>query len=154
MECMRWRTFPDESTSSLHDIESGVDRGRSHGSWSRNRPRSSDAFVRSVLLDQERRDGTGVVHRSLPCRSARRSNLGREQFRKGRNIPVYGPTRGSDVEQETIRDPKNVFTLDPMTEPTPIVHVVDDDDSVRTAVMRLLRAAGYVVRGYSCAGEF
>ena len=41
-----------------------------------------------------------------------------------------------------------------MTEPTPIVHVVDDDDSVRTAVMRLLRAAGYLVRGYSCAGEF
>ena len=41
-----------------------------------------------------------------------------------------------------------------MTEPTPIVHVVDDDDSLRTAVMRLLRAAGYEVRGYSCAGEF
>jgi FixJ family two-component response regulator len=58
------------------------------------------------------------------------------------------------VEQETIRSSKNLLALDPMTEPTPIVHVVDDDDSVRTAVMRLLRAAGYVVRGYSCAGEF
>jgi FixJ family two-component response regulator len=41
-----------------------------------------------------------------------------------------------------------------MTEPAPIVHVVDDDDSLRTAVMRLLRAAGYEVRGYSSAGEF
>jgi FixJ family two-component response regulator len=41
-----------------------------------------------------------------------------------------------------------------MTEPHPIIHIVDDDDSVRTAVMRLLRAAGYEVRGYSCAGEF
>jgi FixJ family two-component response regulator len=40
-----------------------------------------------------------------------------------------------------------------MTEPTPMIHIVDDDDSVRTAVMRLLRAAGYEVRGYSCAGE-
>ena len=37
---------------------------------------------------------------------------------------------------------------------TPIIHVVDDDDSVRTAVMRLLRAAGYEVRGYPSAGEF
>ena len=41
-----------------------------------------------------------------------------------------------------------------MTERTPIVHVVDDDDSVRTAVMRLLEAAGYEVRGYASAGEF
>jgi FixJ family two-component response regulator len=31
---------------------------------------------------------------------------------------------------------------------------VDDDDSLRTAVLRLLRAAGYEVRGYPSAGEF
>jgi FixJ family two-component response regulator len=41
-----------------------------------------------------------------------------------------------------------------MTSPTPIVHVVDDDDSLRTAVTRLLRAAGYQVRGHCSAGEF
>jgi FixJ family two-component response regulator len=41
-----------------------------------------------------------------------------------------------------------------MTPPTPIVHVVDDDDSVRTAVTRLLQAAGYQVRAYPSAGEF
>ena len=41
-----------------------------------------------------------------------------------------------------------------MTGPAPIVHVVDDDDSVRTAVMRVLRAAGYEARGYASAGEF
>jgi FixJ family two-component response regulator len=35
-----------------------------------------------------------------------------------------------------------------------IVHVVDDDDSVRTAVVRLLQAAGYEARGYASAGEF
>ena len=34
------------------------------------------------------------------------------------------------------------------------VHVVDDDDSFRTAVARLLRAAGYEVRTYASAGEF
>src|SRR5258707_15586350 len=41
-----------------------------------------------------------------------------------------------------------------MTPFSPVVHVVDDDDSLRTAVMRLLRAAGYEVRGYPSAGEF
>jgi FixJ family two-component response regulator len=41
-----------------------------------------------------------------------------------------------------------------MTSPIPVVHVVDDDDSLRTAVMRLLRAARYQVRGHSSAGEF
>jgi FixJ family two-component response regulator len=41
-----------------------------------------------------------------------------------------------------------------MTPPTPMIHVVDDDDSLRTALMRLLRAAGYEVRGYPSAGEF
>lgn len=35
-----------------------------------------------------------------------------------------------------------------------IVHVVDDDESLRTAVARLLRAAGYEVRTYASAGEF
>ncbi len=36
----------------------------------------------------------------------------------------------------------------------PIVHVIDDDDALRTAVTRLLRAAGHLVRGYASAGEF
>lgn len=35
-----------------------------------------------------------------------------------------------------------------------IVHVVDDDESLRTAVSRLLRAAGYEVHTYASAGEF
>jgi FixJ family two-component response regulator len=41
-----------------------------------------------------------------------------------------------------------------MTKDTPIVHVVDDDDSVRTGVVRLLQAAGYETRAYGTAGEF
>ena len=41
-----------------------------------------------------------------------------------------------------------------MTDRSPIVHVVDDDDSVRAAVVRLLQAAGYEARGYGSAGEF
>src|SRR5262249_25566141 len=44
-----------------------------------------------------------------------------------------------------------------MTSPVsekPMVHVVDDDDSLRKAVTRLLRAAGYDVRAYASAGDF
>jgi RNA polymerase sigma factor (sigma-70 family) len=41
-----------------------------------------------------------------------------------------------------------------MTPPTPVIHVVDDDDSFRAALTRLLQAAGYEVRCYPSAGEF
>ena len=41
-----------------------------------------------------------------------------------------------------------------MTEPGAIVHVVDDDDLVRTRIVRVLRAAGYEVRDYNSAGAF
>ena len=36
----------------------------------------------------------------------------------------------------------------------PIVHVVDDDEPLRTALARLLRTQGYDVRTYASAGEF
>jgi len=37
---------------------------------------------------------------------------------------------------------------------TPVVFVVEDDDSVRTAVIRMLRLSGMDARGYASAGEF
>ena len=36
----------------------------------------------------------------------------------------------------------------------PIVHVIDDDGSMRIAVARLLQAEGYEVRTYASAGDF
>jgi FixJ family two-component response regulator len=36
----------------------------------------------------------------------------------------------------------------------PVVHVVDDDDQMRIALTRLLRAEGYEVRPYESAGHF
>jgi len=36
----------------------------------------------------------------------------------------------------------------------PVIHVVDDDDGMRNAVSRLLRANGYEVRTYASAGDF
>ena len=37
---------------------------------------------------------------------------------------------------------------------TPLIHVVDDDESFRTALLRLLDAAGFEARGYASAGDF
>ena len=36
----------------------------------------------------------------------------------------------------------------------PAVHVIDDDDSFRTSMLRILRISGHRVIGYRCAGEF
>ena len=37
---------------------------------------------------------------------------------------------------------------------TPLIHVVDDDDSLRNALVRLLDAAGFEACGYASTGEF
>jgi FixJ family two-component response regulator len=41
-----------------------------------------------------------------------------------------------------------------MSSPAPVIHVVDDDESFRIAMARLLRAAGHDVRMYASAGDF
>jgi RNA polymerase sigma factor (sigma-70 family) len=40
-----------------------------------------------------------------------------------------------------------------MTDDAAIIHVVDDDDAIRVAVSRLLRASGYQVKLYSSAND-
>jgi FixJ family two-component response regulator len=37
---------------------------------------------------------------------------------------------------------------------TPLIHVVDDDESLRAALLRLLGAAGFEARGYASTGDF
>ena len=37
---------------------------------------------------------------------------------------------------------------------TPLIHVVDDDESLRTSLLDLLHAAGFEARGYASTGEF
>jgi len=39
-------------------------------------------------------------------------------------------------------------------DPGPVVYLVDDDESLRTALSRLLRAAGHETRSYGSAAEF
>jgi FixJ family two-component response regulator len=46
------------------------------------------------------------------------------------------------------------FVMSSAVSEEPVVYIVEDDDSLRKALMRLLRAAGYEVRAYTSAGEF
>jgi two-component system response regulator FixJ len=41
-----------------------------------------------------------------------------------------------------------------MSEPTPIVHVIDDDPSFLVATARMLRASGFTVKTFASAAEF
>ena len=41
-----------------------------------------------------------------------------------------------------------------MQKPVPIIHIVDDDESFRVSISRLLRAAGYDVRSYCDVANF
>ena len=41
-----------------------------------------------------------------------------------------------------------------MQKPVPIIHIVDDDESFRVSISRLLRAAGYDVRSYFDVANF
>ena len=41
-----------------------------------------------------------------------------------------------------------------MTNPVPTIHLIDDDDSFRTALARVLQFAGYRIQEYSSAGAF
>jgi len=42
----------------------------------------------------------------------------------------------------------------PDLKPPPLVHVIDDDESLRHALVRLLEAAGFEARGHASAGDF
>lgn len=37
---------------------------------------------------------------------------------------------------------------------SPLIHVIDDDEPLRTALLRLLAAAGFEARGHASAGDF
>src|SRR5215510_12438922 len=39
-------------------------------------------------------------------------------------------------------------------QPATVIHIVDDDASMRSALRRLLEQAGYVARTYASAGDF
>jgi len=55
------------------------------------------------------------------------------------------PARNEDDDRGATRESSPV---------TPLIHVVDDDDALRMALLRLLAAAGFEARGYASTGAF
>ena len=58
------------------------------------------------------------------------------------------------MNPDALSPPSTPDTRHSSVSPTPVIRVVDDDLSFRTAVTRLLRAAKYAVRGFASASEF
>jgi FixJ family two-component response regulator len=56
--------------------------------------------------------------------------------------------------EELVSETKRLRALSKARRRAPIIHVVDDDESFQTAILRLLRAAGYEARGYTNATDF
>jgi FixJ family two-component response regulator len=54
----------------------------------------------------------------------------------------------------SIAQPRGWADDDEVVSADPAVHVIDDDDSFRTSLLRILRIGGHRVIGYRCAGEF
>src|SRR3954468_24185951 len=82
--------------------------------------------------------------RAFDSGCAWRRNCCRKQSRRWRHFPVR-PSPGHSCWRCSVMVP---------TPEKPIVHVVDDDDSLRKALSRLLTSAGYEVHAYASAGDF
>ncbi len=122
-------------------------RGRGDRPRARHRAGESVETLRLVLHHQAERHGPRAVDRALDRAGARRPDLGRIGGPRRGDVPVHA----SGGENRAANDARGAAG---MTAREPIVHVVDDDESFRTAVTRLLQVAGYEVRGYASAGDF
>jgi FixJ family two-component response regulator len=54
--------------------------------------------------------------------------------------------------RDSVGSQRQRVSTDALVEPA--VHVIDDDDSFRRSMLRILQASGYAAVGYGCAGEF
>jgi FixJ family two-component response regulator len=79
--------------------------------------------------------GLSIAH---DHRDLRRHDLGREPGKRRRRIPLH-PAVGQDASG--------------MISEAPVIHIVDDDGSFRTAAARLLQASGYQIVQYESARQ-
>ncbi len=104
-------------------------------------PEYAGRVLRSVLYDQGSRYGYGLGDLPIDCRGSRR-----------KPVDVAGLTAWFGAPR--------IFTGEQMTprggaaQATPVVFVIDDDDSVRTALSSLIRSVGLRVETFASASEF
>ena len=128
---------------SVENVSAGADvavRDRGHGIAPEHLPRLFDPFFTT------KRDGMGLglsIARTVV------------EAHGGRVWAENGPGEGAVLPRRAARAPRgrHVISAIRMSE-TPLVHVVDDDESLRNSLLRLLRAAGFESRGYGSTGDF
>src|SRR5688500_9641410 len=98
--------------------------------------------VRVVLHYQAARHGAGIIHCTIDNRSTWRHHTGRYTARGRRQVQL--------LPAKVCRQLRGSFVI-PMA---PTVYIIDDDDSLRCALTRLLRAKGYEPRSYKSVREF
>jgi FixJ family two-component response regulator len=76
----------------------------------------------------------------------------RSQFNIHKSQKLQAEGFETMAELEELMD--EARTLRQATAQTAVIHVIDDDEPFATAICRLLKASGYVVRSYRSAGEF
>ncbi|HEY4370118.1 MAG TPA: response regulator [Steroidobacteraceae bacterium] len=63
-------------------------------------------------------------------------------------------TQSAVISSQVDAAPPSLLQPDEDSSANPVVHVIDDDDSFRRSMLRILQALGYDAVGYGCAGEF
>ena len=110
---------------------------------------------RTFLHDQRRRTRHGADHQSLDYGSARRATLGREQRSEtGHDVLFHRAVLAGRVAQLNTGTLLNKESILGTMNDSRTVFLVDDDPSVRRALTRLMRAAGYSVQPFASAREF
>src|SRR4029453_16222398 len=116
----------------------------------RDSTRGRGVPFRFVLYDEVHRHGAGTVDRALDRRSPWWNDTGGDAPRRRGLLPHHPARAVCDVRRSAGHERERECSVTML----PIIHVVDDDDSVRVALTRLLRAKGYETRAYKSAGEF
>src|SRR5262245_899517 len=114
---------------------------------------SSRGFLSRSSRRKRRAWGSGCPSSDLWSKHTADESGRRTNQKGGRRSGSRCP-RAANKPTPSPRHPASTLRDLYMSAQTPIIHVVDDDDSLRTSLTRLLRAAGYEVRSYSSAGEF
>jgi FixJ family two-component response regulator len=69
-------------------------------------------------------------------------------------LPIYAASECRRCAQSIGRNERTINRNNSLIPSAPIVHLVDDDESFRVAIGRLLRAARYEVHTYASVGDF
>ena len=96
--------------------------------------------LRLILHHETSGHRTWIIDRAVVGRCPWRPRLGRKRPERRRRFPSSAAPASPPSEG--------------MMQDTPLIHVVDDDASFRTSLIRLLSSAGFDAKAYASTGDF